>query len=1116
MTRGAHKLLSKRTWDSGIALVQSNRTKPERILQEIASESIQIMAQVIQELEGETIESVKDYLKNLITIPERKDELIRHIHLPAAWLPLRIPFRQRPMGDVVSVSLLCDLPLLNLFVLSNIPFSATNESSLHHLQTLRRVRNQEKRIINRLSQTSIPNSRCRRTTVQRSFIFFGHRFNHNRLSYSRIQGWFSRSIMVSHDLLPDGSVIRSQNQNGSCSSNGASLLPLKWKPRNVSAVRDFPPGCGPIVHQVNVSSQEANPSSSLVNNTNRANDTGTAETQVESLPNDVSNPTEDGKKILKDEISGPVIKEPVRKMNFPQRRVSAVRDFPPYCGLNATEPTKEERLRINGKRNLEIEDKSGDKTTRLSESNGSVKDEILQKTQSDKSNKSLMENQEPIGDKVDERSIENQSETASQIIKKVCQDLVVYTRDNELNKRSSIDAYDEDSEGNHQEDKSDNSETHAVVPIRSVAPIQDNTKNIKSQNKKVSHKKIPKKRSLHDIDDSVFKLGDRSIVLGIMAPSLSPKVIPTITPKKSKSKKVKPSKESKSNENETYKGTLDIVVRNEEHLVQESEETEKQEDFPNSNSNPNSNSHEARGVDVALPPFGPRSSNSARNRIRETLRLFQALCRKLTQGEEAKESQSQSQHVSTVRRVDLAARSILQEKGKAPDRGKKTYGSVPGVEVGDEFQYRVELALVGLHWPLQGGIDYIKQPKTKNPVAVSVVASGGYDNELNKPDCLIYSGAGGIGKDKQINDQKLERGNIALKNNITLKIPVRVIRGYKGKSTDPLQSRSLTTTYIYDGLYTVEKYWQETGPHGNLVFKFELQRIPGQPELAVREVKSKKFTTREGLCVPDITNGKETIRIPAYNTLDDEKPPFFNYITKLIYPDNHRRRPPPTGCDCLGRCSGKRCACAAKNGGEIPYNHNGAIVEAKPLVYECGPACKCGPGCYNRVTQHGMKIQLELFKTETRGWGVRSLTSISSGSFICEYVGELLEDTEAEKRTGNDEYLFDIGQNYNDCSLDSDVKVDSDGFTIDAANYGNVGRFINHSCSPNLYAQNVLYDEDDKRMPHIMLFAAENIPPLQELTYHYNYAVDTVHDSDGNIKVKKCFCGSSECTGRLY
>ncbi|KAL1194776.1 Histone-lysine N-methyltransferase, H3 lysine-9 specific SUVH5 [Cardamine amara subsp. amara] len=124
------------------------------------------------------------------------------------------------------------------------------------------------------------------------------------------------------------------------------------------------------------------------------------------------------------------------------------------------------------------------------------------------------------------------------------------------------------------------------------------------------------------------------------------------------------------------------------------------------------------------------------------------------------------------------------------------------------------------------------------------------------------------------------------------------------------------------------------------------------------------------------------------------------------------------------------------------------------------------------------------------------------GSFICEYTGELIEDKDAERRTGEDEYLFDIGE--------------EDGFTIDAARKGNIGRFINHSCSPNLYAQDVLYDHEDSSIPHVMFFAVDNIPPLQELSYDYNYRIDQVIDSNGNIKKKYCYCGSNECTGRLY
>ncbi|TVU09312.1 hypothetical protein EJB05_42776, partial [Eragrostis curvula] len=509
----------------------------------------------------------------------------------------------------------------------------------------------------------------------------------------------------------------------------------------------------------------------------------------------------------------------------------------------------------------------------------------------------------------------------------------------------------------------------------------------------------------------------------------------------------------------------------------------------------------------------------ARRKVRKLLQKFQLLCRKFMQVEE--------QGTRKVGRIDIAASNTLKKDPTYTKPGP-ILGSVPGVEVGDEFHFRVELSIIGLHRPIQPGID----STTINgvPVAISIVASGGYPDELSSSDELIYTGSGGkaAGK-KEAEDQKLVRGNLALKNCIEAKTPVRVIHGFKGQSRGEVaHSKSKqVSTFTYDGLYNVVECWQ-AGQKGSMVFKYRLRRIPGQPQLALHLVKvTKKSKVREGLLLPDISQGRERIPICVINTIDGLMPAPFEYVTKIIYPPWYKKEP-PTGCDCTNGCSDSvKCACAVKNGGEIPYNFNGAIVEAKPLIYECGPSCRCPPTCHNRVSQHGVKIPLEIFKTGNRGWGVRSLSSIPSGSFICEYAGELLQDKEAEKRE-NDEYLFDIGHNYHDEELWEGLKstpgLESsapsskpmEGFTIDAAECGNVGRFINHSCLPNLYAQNVLWDHDDVQKPHVMLFAVENIPPLQELTYHYNYTIGQVEDKNGEEKVKHCYCGSAECCGRLY
>ncbi|KAF6994081.1 hypothetical protein CFC21_010869 [Triticum aestivum] len=511
----------------------------------------------------------------------------------------------------------------------------------------------------------------------------------------------------------------------------------------------------------------------------------------------------------------------------------------------------------------------------------------------------------------------------------------------------------------------------------------------------------------------------------------------------------------------------------------------------------------------------------ARSKVRMICRRFQFICRTIVQAVEQGSLKS--------RRIDLAADKLIRKLPGFTKQGP-IVGKVPGVEIGDEFLYRVELAIVGLHRPYQGGIDTTKDINGM-PIAISIVASGGYPDDLSSSGEIIYTGSGGKPAGKKENeDQKLVRGNLALKNCIKTETPVRVIHGFKGPNREEGSHSKAkeVSIFTYDGLYHVVQCWQEGLP-GSRVFKYRLQRISGQPELPLHVAKVlRKSVARPGLCIADISQGKEKIPICVVNNIDAARPASFKYITRIKGSSLTAKRS-HQGCDCTNGCSDSAsCACVLKNGGEFPFNFNGAVVHAKPLIYECGPSCRCPPSCHSRVSQHGMKIPLEVFRTTKTGWGVRSLRSISAGSFICEYVGELLHSDEANQRM-NDEYLFDIGHNYDiwkgmpsvvpglSSSGPRSVTMDDDrAFTIDAAEYGNIGRFINHSCSPNLYAQNILWDHDDKRVPHIMFFAAENISPLQELTYDYNYEIDHVRDMNGEVKVKYCHCGSPQCRDRLY
>ncbi|KAM3918040.1 histone-lysine N-methyltransferase SETDB1 isoform 2-T2 [Leptodactylus fuscus] len=83
-------------------------------------------------------------------------------------------------------------------------------------------------------------------------------------------------------------------------------------------------------------------------------------------------------------------------------------------------------------------------------------------------------------------------------------------------------------------------------------------------------------------------------------------------------------------------------------------------------------------------------------------------------------------------------------------------------------------------------------------------------------------------------------------------------------------------------------------------------------------------------------------------------------------------------------------------------------------------------------------------------------------------------------------------------------------YIIDAKLEGNLGRYLNHSCSPNLFVQNVFVDTHDLRFPWVAFFASKRIRAGTELTWDYNYEV-------GSVEGKKllCCCGSTECRGRL-
>ena len=102
---------------------------------------------------------------------------------------------------------------------------------------------------------------------------------------------------------------------------------------------------------------------------------------------------------------------------------------------------------------------------------------------------------------------------------------------------------------------------------------------------------------------------------------------------------------------------------------------------------------------------------------------------------------------------------------------------------------------------------------------------------------------------------------------------------------------------------------------------------------------------------------------------------------------------PLIGCDCLDCHAERKSCCAVTSGCEPPYyktNKRLRLDRGIP-IYECNSRCKCGPDCLNRVVQNGRKVKICIFRTATKGWGVKTLQPIKKGTFVIEYVGEVSE-----------------------------------------------------------------------------------------------------------------------------
>ncbi|XP_074645351.1 histone-lysine N-methyltransferase SETMAR-like isoform X2 [Tubulanus polymorphus] len=214
------------------------------------------------------------------------------------------------------------------------------------------------------------------------------------------------------------------------------------------------------------------------------------------------------------------------------------------------------------------------------------------------------------------------------------------------------------------------------------------------------------------------------------------------------------------------------------------------------------------------------------------------------------------------------------------------------------------------------------------------------------------------------------------------------------------------------------------------------------------------------------------------------------------------------GCACE-TCVPERCPCIQRFGETYrDFRLIDANFTSRPIL-ECSRDCNCTKSCRNRLVQHRLQRKLKVVETHRKGYGVIAEEKIGKNCFVCEYAGEVISESEARLRwklqsCDDSNYIFVLKEH---------TSTAINTFIVDPKNIGNVGRFLNHSCDPNLFMLPVRIDNS---IPHLALFAKRDIEIGEELCYDYSGGVSTSQENISEIKNRKaCYCKSLGCKGYI-
>jgi SET domain len=176
------------------------------------------------------------------------------------------------------------------------------------------------------------------------------------------------------------------------------------------------------------------------------------------------------------------------------------------------------------------------------------------------------------------------------------------------------------------------------------------------------------------------------------------------------------------------------------------------------------------------------------------------------------------------------------------------------------------------------------------------------------------------------------------------------------------------------------------------------------------------------------------------------------------------------GCNCQGTCTNGFCTCV-----DIGR-------ECDPDVCKCCNPCAGPPGlrskeykgcCNDKISmRRHCRLLVGRSAIPEAGWGCFTKDGLQKGDYVCEYIGELISQDEADRR----------GQLYDMQNRNSLFNYTSD-FSLDAYRKGSKSRYINHSEAPNVETR-VIFVNGDIR---IGMFARQDIAAQEELFFDYRY-----------------------------